>query len=599
MPRQERHQPGTDSASYRQDQFTSSNNSQRAKARNLIDNHLRLAGMQDDARAARQDNMSMFGTEPSSLAAYAYRGSPYVYDYLHSLREIHESEHGIQKMRTQGYLNIKGESKSHPFDVYAHKYNGTSLADVENMQTNARTGMLSPQDIQRINKMFRTTRLSNHLGDQNHSLVLESMTLLATQQFIVPKDQQRVSRELKRLEKNVTAYFDFYAAFVQDSGRNSENELGMLTAMGVSGAQLLNSIAIYTPARLGITPSSAEKLILLRAGLYVDIGLIWKSYHSAYKKTFRQAYTYDAFPPDLQVYQHYDEVIDQSAAQTLGQYADTLNIQEIWKAKRLAPKQIKSLQDHRREIIRDIMASRDRRLVCTLPQEFPGDNVTVIRNRDTLIAIVKMPDDTHVTLEFDKKGEVFGIPPALLKSYPYAAYVLVDAILSPLLKQYQKKNELIQRAENIGTDMNLSPTQVEDGLEIDSGDDEEVKVPKRRRIKPITIFQDDPLPPEIPEKPLSRSVLYSESMLRELLGEKNVQQKTIDRMMADLRMFEQGYNANAKQLTDTREPMVRIRSGEYRMQLRRGGNGEYELADVIRRTTSYVGHVNKLSKRIK
>ena len=544
----------------------------------------RRKNLQSMVNASVEARESAVTTHNSDITSIAYREKPFIYDFLDAQREIYSLRPKVQVLYQQGVITDIDPSSLKKEGLFEQKFKGLSFMDIENMQVDRETHELAPEDIRRLNRMFRSQNLLGLGKDKTHTYALEHLIYFASQQWTHP--EIGVPRSLRKFHENITAYFDYYTKFLTDFKRDPLNERSMMIMLALGRLFLSTAVGTYAVGRLNITPSSAVKLHKQREALASDINLklAWKRLEKYFLPVFKKAYRNDALLEDLEQYQHYDEEIDSIAADRLRHYIQqTASTEEQIQRKDEAKGLMEQWVKHKRDIVREMMRHLKKRLEYQISGNHPAEKVTVVRNRDTFVFILHFPDNVHLTLELDKTGKLFGVPPSLIKAYPHVNDTLIVDILKPLLEKYKAKDTPVFKISAAS----LKPPIADDleTLEEVTGDEDLViKPPKRKRlVQAFTIFEQDPLPPITPLAPkVQRFVVYSEDDVRRLLGPQvSRQQSVVDRVLGAIYSFEHGY-IDSKMLTAS-GPIIRIRVGDYRILMERLGAGNYSIKQIVNR----------------
>lgn len=532
-----------------------------------------------------------------SITASFYRGEPQYYDPIYIYREISCLMPEMETLYKKGVLRFDNGLSVKENDLWQTKFGGLSLGDIENMELDPQTHELAPEDIRRLNKMFRTFnifRVRAKSSSRDH--ILEPLRGFALRQYIHP--EMAVPKSLEKLQENITAYFDYYTFFLTDFKQDPSNERIMLLMFFLGAPHLPGAVASYIPAKLNITPASAIKLYKQHELLSPDRrnGSAWKKIEGKLRPTIQQAYREDAFPKDLAKYQHYDEKIDSAAADRMQSYIqENTKVDRQVQDKDEAESLLDQLDKHRRDVVRNVMQSKEKRIVYEISEDYPADRITLIRNRDTFVFIMHFSDNIHLTLELDKTGRLFGVPPSLVKAYPHVSDVFIVDILKPLLEKY-KTQDVINVEQSAVTQIGvanfvppIADFETPEDLMQKEDDEVEVEAPKRKRLLRMgTIFPSDPLPPVISYKSgKERFVIHSEDNVREKLGSKvGRQDVVVGQVLRAISNFESGYGRPPVMLKGD-NTAVHIRAGNYRIIMNRLGGRDYSIREIVDRQDAY------------
>ncbi len=550
----------------------------------------RLNKIKDINAASNEARLRAVETHNRDVTAIAYRGEPFVNDFFSTNRELHDLIPTIKTLYKQGAIAGTNPSVLEENDLFVQKLKGLSLMDIENMEVDPQTHELAPEDIRKINRMFRSQNLLGLGKDETHTFTLERLMYFASQQWAQPEIGTPSS--LKKFQENITAYFDYYTSFLTDFNRDSLNESIMLIMLVFGRPYLPMAVASYVPAKLNITPSSAIKLYKQREELTDPmLKATWRRLEKSFFPVFKQAYRNNAFPEDLKQYQHYNEEVDYAAANILQSYMQkTVSAEDQLKKSDEVKTVLEQWDKHKRDVTREMMRQPNRKLEYQISKDHPGEKITMIKNRDTFVFIMHFLNNIHLTLEIDKTGKIFGIPPSLIKAYPHGSDIFITDLLTPLLEKYKVKdasNTVWQINDaKIEPPIASTPDILEESTQ---EEDQIIKPPKRKRLIPaVTIFESNPLPPLTPQAPKAkRFVAYSEDHVKELLGPQvSRQQFVVDQVLRTINNFEHGYT-RGKLLKGHDRLFVGIRTGDYRIHLNRLGGENYTLDGVVNRRDAY------------
>jgi hypothetical protein len=548
-------------------------------------NTLRKIG--EASHNARQTAIEEHGKD---VTAIIFRGEPpFIYDFFYAKREQHDIIPAMKTLYEKRAIVGTNPSVLEENDLFAQKFRGgLSLIDIENMEIDPQTHELAPEDIRRINRIFRSGFRIGKNQDQMH--MLANLICFTSQQWTHPHPEIGVPTSLKKFHENITAYFDYYTSFLTDFKRDPLNETNMLLMLVLGKPSLSMAIGTYAVGKLNITPSSAIKLYKQRKVLASDISLKWRwgLLEKSFLPVFKQAYRNDALPEDLERYQHYSEEIDRAAAEKLLSYMQkTSTAEQQLQNKDEAENLLRQWNKHKRDVRREVTKDpKKRRLEYQISEDYPAEKITMIRNRDTFIFIMHFSDNTHLTLELDKTGRLFGVPPSLLRRYPHVGDTFIMDLLMPILEKYKPKDAPVFQISAAS----LKPPIADDlevSEEVPREVDQEIKPPKRRRLIPaLTVFESQPLPPITPLAPkVERFVSYSEDQIIELLGPQvSRKQSVVDQVFRAISNFEQGHTKGLMLQGDSR---IRIRAGDYRIIMDILGGGNYSIRAIVNRKDAY------------
>lgn len=517
-----------------------------------------------------------------TLSYLAFHAEPYAQKYLLAGRRIHEQ---YLKVKDSGRFNEESvEADIQNLDIYGRSFHGTSLVDIEGMEPDHKTGYLPPEDMRKINRMFRDkgnltalSRFKYFKQPEGDSAILESVLVFTAQGWARPEALDSTP-QLRKLHRNLSAYFDYYVDVMMDPAYNPDDEANLLMALSFVGPEFVAGFGAYLPARLGITPSSTTKAYIQK-----DFGIGWQKLRNKYLDTpTNDAHLVGILPDDLAQYQHYDSEMDRKAAQILREhYAIALNADEDQlKAHETATQARDGLIDSYPSIMRRIVKSQDKKIDIAL-ERTAAQNITITTaNRRTLMFVLHMQGGTHLTLELNKTGRIFGIPPELQKKHPNIQDMILSDILPPLLSKFETRKPEVKTA---GT-LYRYQTQPSPDAHSDAHDEEvrETRVKKRAGRflggRSHGAEPELPTPTQSPEK--VRFVAHSEDQIKTLLGGSKATDKDVRVAMDQIRLFEYGAHGE-KNLGHALKGYVSLRVFGRRLILQ-----EVE----INGTTSYILH---------
>src|SRR3989344_3177837 len=252
-------------------------------------------------------------TPTPTMVEMAYSGNPFALDTLNASRALSINLRAGWTLNTRlfcidpDFLNsFRGN------DFYAKPYDGVSLWDIENMQN-----PLSIEDIRKISRMFFNPLKFFKKIPRDQKSVLESIVNLATGHHIPDESGKRVPESLKMLRGNLESFFDFYTYSFIDTTLSGDEQVNLVYLLG-QGAKLPEAVAIYLPARLGISPSSASKLLQWRyEQAELAAKLPWKVFCNRSLPVFPYAKRVPSQLGDLSHFLDYAPNTDQQASDAL------------------------------------------------------------------------------------------------------------------------------------------------------------------------------------------------------------------------------------------------------------------------------------------
>ncbi|MBI2268087.1 MAG: hypothetical protein HYU80_01405 [Candidatus Blackburnbacteria bacterium] len=527
-----------------------------------------------------------------SLAQLIYQTEPVVPAMVEKMRSFSQSlaqAKGVRqppeeqpRQRWAKYLN--GLSKE---DYYSLKVGGikglgregTSLSDIETMSL-----PLSLEDINRINRIYRHNLLFR--ANSQETFIAQSGLVLAAQPWARPDLKQAIPATIRPLFDRLTNYWDYHTNLIANPVFDTGEEAKLATMVGWLGKGFFKSLALFIPARLGITPASTMKLFEYHSA-FSGLDLTWKMITDLLGPELVQAYRPDNLPPDLQPYQQYAPEADKKTSQVLGRYYQNQAASELvshldsWQSFLRLGLYWKALRT-------DILTSGSNRLEFRLP-DHPVFNEVILtcQNKQVLIFILSLAlDQTHLTLEIDNQGRLFGLPADLVWESPSAGHYLIQDILSPILEWARNLHPQIEPSPLVAT---TAPSKKTQPALVQSSVNQVEAVPrssvvKRRRLPLPAPFQEPDLP--LPVRPVRQqlTVIYSRSQVRELLGPKTPE-KVVTQIMGAIKQLE--YGSRKLESVKALPGCYKFRSGNYRVIVRPEDGQVYFLVNIGYRRNIY------------
>lgn len=482
------------------------------------------------------------------ITAMLYQGEPFVEQFLTAYRNYHEN---LMHATQLGKVVIRrGRYEIHNpemFDLYVHRVGGMSLFDVEKMERNKETGHLSEEDIKKLDKMFSGRRT------KDDGVVLQSLIFLATQPYARPDVSKTTGPSLSKLQENITDYLEYYTEQITDFSLSEWEEMSLMWRIH-GKPWLAAALGCYIPARLGITSSSASKLYDEKVNVMLDsLGLNnalmrhqYSKVYSGFKEQSKEAWRKGAFPPQLEKFTMCDKALDKRASDLLLSHygKNVLSEDQLIELSEATAKFIAKTAESIPAIQKKVIKRQD----AGWRYQFPLNNeiiesVTVTaqkQNHDVVVYIVQFTDrKTHLTLEIDKFGNLYGFPPRLFRDNPATCDLLLQDILPPLLKQVEaskqvflEKSKIVQLEETPKMVVRQKP--------------ERRKIIEKKELKARSVVT--PLAPYLEARVADKHentqdnirVIYSRSGIKEKLGKKKVSDKLVNRIINSLKRFEQG-----------------------------------------------------------
>lgn len=507
----------------------------------------------------------------TSWAQMVYQKGPVLVPYLEETRNlsvaVRDAERfGIREPQIADLLRR---------DIYTHEVRGLSLAGIERLPL-----PLSLASIGQINRFLRCYPLSRLILGKPALIAQETATILPSLDIANPSRKHLIPSTLQPLHDRMTAYFDYFTDFIAAPHLDLEREEKFISAVIFAGPRFPLGVGCFLPARLGITPSSALKLLEEKtvSGLY---SWHWGIIRKRMETEIRHASPVNGFPEMFQQYQHYNPQADQIATELFlrvisEQPGEVIEIDDLFKRLGRYWKVLRS----------DIFRSDAKYL--EFPLDHPDlDRIAVASQYPhSLTFFVFFRDNqTPLTLEVNKTNQrIYGIPGALLKEFPHIGDFLAKVIFDPVLEGACQRHPNIEPSPAI----RMVTIPVKDQPPFISGrndrqadlePDVPVKPPKRRLTLTVQgLFHEPELPRPVEVKNPPFRVEHSRDLVVELTKEK-LPDERVDRIMDAVRRFEWG-EKQAKALTDM-PGFYRLRVGDWRIILERLESGNVFSISLI------------------
>lgn len=521
------------------------------------------------------------GADQKHFAAIVYQEEPFVFFYLDQMRTFSQALTKAQAARIEAepaqltplrrHLTVQKKIDIFPQKIGGNKWlgrEGTSFDDIESMSL-----PLSLADIRRINRVFERNRFTKF--DNTARLTREAMLYFTSQPSAREELNIKIPIKLRPLHDRLTAYFDYYTNLLTGTPMSWEDELKLSANLMWAGGDLLTALACYIPGRLGITPASAYKLYLQRA-MITEVGFPWNVFAAkrevwltGLREQTQNAYRKDILPPPLRKYQHFDRATDHRAGQILAEYykKSATRAEDVDSVER-ADNLFKRMGLYHKALRADILRSADK-YIQILPGHLAIREVLLASQyKKTLMLILIFDEQTHVTLELNGNGRLYGVPASITEEDPHVEDAIARDIFPAILGLASKRHPEIETAERIvvTTDQRTKEKLPPALLQTPS----EKRFKKRSRMH-LTFLEPELPQPVQPDKPKFR-VLHTRSQVAKALGDKNPAR--IDRVMRDIRRFEMGRKP-ADMLEETGR--IKIRVGKDRVVLEQVGGRVWRL----------------------
>ena len=529
---------------------------------------------------------SVFKLNDGDITKIIYQGDPYIVPFLTARHSLHSILEIAQWRNLETPVLTTESMRSFEInDIFATNIKGTSLGEIEEMPQ-----PLSIDDIQRINRMLRRV-VPLFKEHYEHNNLRTSMIVFATQKFARPEEKIEIPHQLQPLFRRLTDYFDYYTKFMTDFSLDEIEEGAMWVTLGWTRPWLPNSIGRYLPARMGITPSSAIKLYkekTLRSPLHL-LSIAWSSLLPTLEGSSKEAFRKDGLPADLQKNQLYDPEMDKKAERVLrNHYPKDASFQDHQRREDL----LKEFLKYHPVLIRDVEKAASRRLTIIPSEPRIFSSLTLASQYpQTLICIMQLPENNHLTVEINRDGDLFGIPAKVNVENPHLVDLLLADILDPILDEVKSRypiREPVKLATYRSTQPILPPLEIPrlDYQPRPESKEKRSKIP--RVLTPIAQYLAQPRPPTLSEIHIPKLyVQYSQDLVTAYLGNK-VPERIIKQIMTTLRNFEYG-RIPIKKLEDAGD-LWDLRSGSYRIILKHDQGLNYQIEAIASRQGVFKRH---------
>lgn len=445
-------------------------------------------------------------------------------------------------------------------DFFTKVVRGLSLADIDEMRL-----PLGREDIQRISKWFRFSFFKRNETDQK--ALADTLVLLAT---IPHVGKERLPDQVTHLKEVSQAFFDYFVSFIAEGAENPQDEAQILYAFAFK-KYLASALGVYLPAKLGISPASARKLIEVN-GEFSELGKV--SWARASRFLYKSLPT--SFPPsvpeDLKPYLQYDKRADEEAEKAILAYASSHDIQGESQHKQRV-KDVNAFLAHNRPYLsREI--TRHNGSFTYSPSDVFESITALAPYAHSTIFIAKLKNSSHLTIELDQDGYVYGIPASLYKKMPHIEDLLLTALLSIPFPKAAKPEPTLHAAP---IPFNVPSFMLPEGA---FGTEKEEKAPKRKASHRIPFSREDVSEiPQSPQEPRQKCFVdYTEESIRTMLGAR-LDPNMHEKVAGMLFRFEQGWK-KPKPLHANGRELWSLRSGDTRIIIEHVGNSRYSLVTI-------------------
>ncbi|MBI4037409.1 hypothetical protein HY385_03220 [Candidatus Daviesbacteria bacterium] len=458
-------------------------------------------------------------------------------------------------------------------DPYFHSIGGISLATIEQMPL-----PLSLEDIARITGFLRSHPLLKWTLSNSAKVAQETAVVLPSLNLANP--EVTVPDQIKPLNDRLKDYFGYWASFLIRSDVDQQQEDRFFRALLPSGPRIFEGLANFIPARLGITPNSATKLMNERVSPFLQsLGYAQISRHIG--GIMKEAYRRGSLPPELEKFQHYDPKADKEIMDVLQNYSQQEALEQ-------PVDYLARLHEYRKPLRAAILGSKEHFL--TLPLEHTQIDSVILaaqpQYKNSLIFVAHLRGtELNLVLEANGNNRLYGIQPALLRENPHIGSNLVHDVLEPVVAYAEARfPELKPRPvvkpllPRVIASLNTGDTSRPPELENIVADD---RVVKRKRL-PHPKTDESNLPERLEVEEI-KPVLYvdhTRSKVEKLMG-KNIRPEDVDQIMKAIHRLEMGSAVDIKKLTDIPDH-VRLRVGGWRL-IFSNLDHTYNLVEILRR----------------
>lgn len=509
-----------------------------------------------------------------------------------------ENRFSLAYQQTKGTTPDSAERKwvqeSSIGEIWTIPISGTSLADIGRMPL-----PLNEADLARIGKFLRHPTLT--LLKPNQSIAQEVALLLSTQavsrtNFLDKSLNRPLPHRLDEPAQRMASFMDFYLTFLTEPYTSQNIFLSFGLNLAWIGGPLWRAFGYYSPAGLGLSPSSTVKLVAPQLnGLGFGVN---KKVKQIFENEARDAFRQDALPTHLHPFLQYDRSTDRKAG---------LQLMECYTHHKVNKEESSNLLDridlYKKSFLRDIKGN-NRELRLPLP-EHPAIAELIITaqySQTLMFVLLLRRENAHVTLEVNG-SRMYGIPPNLLRENPHAADLIGTDIFPTILEQAKRRHPEVEgeRPARIVTapmfirQPVLALPLTEDKIGIEDEDIKQarkaIKIDRKRRrwitlasvLAPYLKGQPS-LPKPIEPQVRLFTVEHNRAEVRKKLG-KYASEKLIEQVMGKTRSFELGHLT----VTSLRKgpDLFRARIGKFRVIYRHKGNGVFEIESIGLRDKVY------------
>ncbi|MBI2337710.1 hypothetical protein HYU95_00855 [Candidatus Daviesbacteria bacterium] len=367
------------------------------------------------------------------------------------------------------------------------RVNGTSLKDISQMSL-----PLSTRDITRIDRMIDkwTKPVQTKEGQpRDPTFYIQSVVnLAATQATLFPKVP--ISDQARLLIQRLKNYWEYYTAWALNYDQKDESPFFMLKM--VPGNHLPWALLSFIPARLHITPSSTYRLIdahteNLNPSIFRHFIRNSGFFHTM--TSLLQTMSPAQIPQAIAKYQYTNPGSEAKLAKILRQtYRDQTKMSQAEKTSLNTTTEtlIKATVLYHKHLRGAAQASKDGFLRIPIQTDIFFNEILVGALYGKTLTIVGITEDEQVfvTLDLVQNGQLLGVPPQLQKDNSASANLLIQNLLTPVLREARTGNPLVEfkPLPRYTPSMPASPSQESDSIKHVS------KSPKRRAFRSIALI---------------------------------------------------------------------------------------------------------------
>lgn len=503
-----------------------------------------------------------------NLAEVIYKAEPVHARWIDAARTF-----SLASDRAKNHLSPQGRLEALSNDLYTLRIRGTSLSDVEQMPL-----PLSGPNIKRVLGMVRFGLTDRFFLGRNAQLVQEMIVTLPALDIARPTEV-RIPQGISPLHERLTNFFDYYTGFLQQPFLKDDELTHLLWAMTWGHSRFYDGLGLFIPARLGITPASATKLLAEKS--HYKFPIIGARALNQISLFIKNSYREDGLPANFADLQDYNPRRDKDFSRAFlggNQEASVASLGEM-----------EDIFDNFRRFQAltqgDILKTKDRQL--RIPNFGPSEITVSTQYRHSLAFLVRLASGENTLLEVNGINRLFGIPAELLKEDPNIDAKLAKTVLAPFVDfSKQQHPEKHQRPVIKVTSTEILtpaiPKKTDLVIEDDIVAEIEARPPKRKRGLSSQASQE--LPKPVKERQQVYRVDYNRTTVAQQLG-LHYDHELVERFMRAIKGFEWG-EKRAENIYAA-PGHVRIRVGKRRITLEHLGGTGYALRAIDPRNEVY------------